>query len=267
MQNQLSALAQAGYFSNSLPPVSTLPRFPAADDETQSLEIRARSYLAVNCAPCHQPGGGSGNSSDLRAHLTTEATGIVRGLLNNPNGDPANRFFAPGDITHSMAVTRMLGAGGVSRMPPVGNRVTDTVGVELLTAWIEMELPDWQSFAGWQMENFGSSEVPEAAPDFDQDGDGRSNKMEYLVRSNPNSPDAAALLSIQPAGENGFEIRVPRISNRSSFIETSTNLLDWQAWDVPGNAPHFPATGGGVKALDGTRDDISRFFRANFATP
>jgi uncharacterized repeat protein (TIGR03806 family) len=266
-QNQLSALAQAGYFSGPLPPVSTLPRMVATADETQSLEIRARSYLAVNCSPCHQPGGGGGNSWDLRAHLTTETTGIVRGALNNPNGDAANRFFAPGDTTHSMAVTRMLGASGLNRMPPIGIRVTDTVGVDLLTAWIEMDLPDWQTFAEWQVENFGSNEPPEAAPDFDLDGDGRSNRMEYLVRSDPRSPDAAPMLSILPAGGNGFEIRIPRIANRFSLIETSTNLLEWQPWDVPGNAPHFPTAGGGVTTLDSTSDGSWRFFRASFATP
>jgi uncharacterized repeat protein (TIGR03806 family) len=267
LQNQLSAFAQAGYFSNTLPIVASLPRMVAVDDETQSLEIRARSYLAVNCAPCHQPGGGGGNTWDLRAQIRTESTDIVRGVLNNPNGDAANRFIAPGDAAHSMALTRMQGGGGLNRMPPIGNRVTDTVGVELLTAWIETELPDWRSFAEWQIENFGSSEDPEAAPDYDWDGDGRSNRMEFLVRSDPKSPDGESLIRIQPTSEDAFEIHVPEIFNRSVLIETSTGLTDWQPWNAPGNTPDFPAPGGGVRIMEGTRDDTSRFFRANFASP
>jgi uncharacterized repeat protein (TIGR03806 family) len=266
-QNQLGALAQAGYFSNALTAVTSLPRMVAAGDDTQSLEIRARSYLAVNCAPCHQPGGGGGNTWDLRAHVTTEDTGVVGGVLNNPNGDAANRFFAPGDTAHSMAVTRMQGGGGLSRMPPIGNRVTDTVGVDLLTDWINMELPAWRSFAGWQTENFGSSEDPEAAPDYDWDGDGRSNRMEYLVRSDPKSPDGESLIRIQPSGGETFEIHVPEVFNRSVLIETSTGLSEWQPWDAPGNTPDFPAAGGGVKIIEGSHDDMSRFFRANFASP
>ena len=267
LQNQLNALSQAGYFSNVPSLVTSLPRMVATNDSTQSLEIRARSYLAVNCAPCHQPGGGGGNTWDLRAHVTTESTGIVRGVLNNPNGDPANRFIAPADVAHSMAVTRMQGGGGLNRMPPLGNRVTDTVGVSMLMDWINTELPAWRSFAEWQTENFGSSDDPEAAPDYDWDGDGRSNRMEYLVRSDPKSPNAESLIQIQPNGESAFEIRVPMVFNRSVLIETSTGLTDWQPWNAPGNMPDYPATGSGVKILNGTRDDTARFFRANFSSP
>jgi mono/diheme cytochrome c family protein len=239
----------------------------ASDDTNQSLEIRARSYLAVNCSPCHQPGGGGGGTWDVRAQIPTEDTGIVRGLLNNPNGDPANRIFAPGDVAHSMALTRMQGGGGLNRMPPIGNRVTDTVGVDLLTAWIETELPDWRNFAEWQIENFGSSAEPETAPDYDWDGDGRSNRMEFLVRSNPKSPDGESLIQIQPSGANTFEINVPKVFNRSVLIETSTGLTGWQPWNAPGNTPDYPATGGGVKVMEGTRDGSSRFFRASYSTP
>jgi uncharacterized repeat protein (TIGR03806 family) len=266
-QNQLAALAHAGYFANALPPLDPLPRFRAADDASQSLESRARSYLAVNCASCHQPGGGGGNSFDLRAHVSTEDTGIVRGLLNNPNGDSANRFIAPGDILHSMALTRMRGEGGLNRMPPIGNRETDTTGVELLEAWIADELPAWQSFAEWQLGHFGPGNPPEAAPDSDWDGDGRTNRMEYLVRSNPKLPDTAPLLSIGGAAGANVRLEVPVFSNRSVIIEASGDLLDWKPWDVPGNSPVFPAADGGTKVLEAPRDGARRFFRAEFGTP
>ena len=266
-QNQLSAFSQAGYVSNSLPPVSSLPRMAGSDDATLSLEIRARSYLAVNCSPCHQPGGGGGNSWDLRAHIPTETTGIVGGGLANPNGDAANRFLAPGDAAHSMAVTRMTGGGGLNRMPPLGNLVTDTVGVALLTAWIEEDLPDWRSFAEWHEENFGVGGGPEAAPEADWDKDGRTNRMEFLAGSDPKSPDSESLLQILPTGEGVFEIHVPRIANRSVLIETGTGLDDWQPWDAPGNTPDFPATGGGLRMIGGSFVDPARFFRARVADP
>ena len=266
-QNQLNALEQAGYFSNPVDPMTFLPKFISSDDDTQSLEIRARSYLAVNCAPCHQPGGGGGGTWDVRAHMPTELTGIIRGVLNNPHGDPENRIILPGDTARSMAVTRMQGAAGLNRMPPIGNRVTDTVGVELLTAWIENELPGWQSFADWQIDNFGSTEDPEAAADFDWDGDGRSNRMEYLVRSNPKSADFDRLNQLVPSGGNAFEIRVPRIFNRSVLVETSDDLHAWQPWNVPGNSPDFPAADGGFHILEGQVDEGTRFFRASFSAP
>ncbi len=263
-QNQLSALADAGYFSNELPAVSSLPKFPVLDDETESLESRARSYLAVNCASCHQPGGGGGGSFDLRAHVSTEGTGIVRGLLNNPHGDLANRFIMPGDVIHSMAVTRMEGGGGLTRMPPIGNRVVDAAGVALIEEWIENDLLAWQGFAEWQVDNFGSSEDPEAAPDFDGDGDGRTNRMEFLARSDPESGDVEPLMSIDGMDEENVRIEVPVFSNRSVVIETSDDLLEWHPWDVPNNSPSFPATGGGMKVLEAPREGMMRFFRAEF---
>lgn len=263
-QNQLSAFAHAGYFSNELPAVSSLPKFPVVDDETESLESRARSYLAVNCASCHQPGAGGGGSFDLRAHVITAGTGIVRGLLNNPHGDLANRFIMPGDVIHSMAVTRMEGAGGLTRMPPIGNRVTDAEGVALIKEWIENDLPDWQSFAEWQVENFESSDDPDAAENFDWDKDGRTNRMEYLAGSNPRSADAEPLLSIDDNAEENVRIEVPVLFNRSIVIETSDDLLEWHPWDVPNNFPNFPATDGGTKILEAPRDGMMRFFRAEF---
>ena len=267
VMNQLDALGQAGYFAQPVDAVATLPRFAVPGDETQSLEFRARSYLAVNCAPCHQPGGGGGGTWDLRPHLSTEATGIIRGFLNNSHGDPENRLIVPGDVAHSMIVTRMAGGGGLTRMPPIGNQLTDTVGVELLSAWITMDLPDWRSFTEWQVENFGDSGDPEAAPDFDVEGDGRDNLTEYLVRSDPKSPDQEPLIRIEKTGPGGFEILVPRIANRSVTVETSQDLRQWQPWDVPGNAPGFPASGGGWETFPGSHDDASRFFRAKIRTP
>jgi hypothetical protein len=220
--------------------------------------------LAVNCASCHQPGGGGGGSFDLRAQVSTEGTGIVRGLLNKPHGDLANRFIMPGDVIDSMAVTRMEGGGGLTRMPPIGNRVVDSAGVALIKQWIENDLLDWQGFAEWQVENFGSSEDPEAAPDFDGDGDGRTNRMEFLAGSDPKSGDVEPLIRIDGMDEENLRIEVPVFSNRSVVIETSDDLFEWHPWDVPNKSPSYPATGGGMKVLEVPREGMMRFFRAEF---
>jgi hypothetical protein len=46
--NQLAALGGAGYFTQPADAVAILPKFSTPDDATQSLEHRARSYLAFN---------------------------------------------------------------------------------------------------------------------------------------------------------------------------------------------------------------------------
>lgn len=58
-------------------PVGGLPRHLRPDEITHSLEARARAYLAVNCAYCHQPAGGTPISWDGRAQLKLFEKSIV----------------------------------------------------------------------------------------------------------------------------------------------------------------------------------------------
>src|SRR5438552_457141 len=55
--NQLALLSQAGYLNTAITAPQTLPVFATASNSAWSLEYRARSYLAMNCVQCHQPGG------------------------------------------------------------------------------------------------------------------------------------------------------------------------------------------------------------------
>jgi tetratricopeptide (TPR) repeat protein len=56
-----------------------------------------RSYLAVNCVQCHQPGGASQGSWDARFTTKTDTANLINGLLVNNDGEAANRFIVPGD--------------------------------------------------------------------------------------------------------------------------------------------------------------------------
>ena len=58
-----------------------------------------RSYLAVNCVSCHQPGGPAQGNWDARTTLRTAQAGIIDGPLVNLLGDAANRVIVRGDTT------------------------------------------------------------------------------------------------------------------------------------------------------------------------
>lgn len=134
---QLAALAAAGYLDvASIPPLATLPKVSPAADTTKTIEDRARSYLDVNCAQCHQPGGIGRGSWDARYTTATAATGILYGSLMETRGDSANRVLMPGDTVHSMIHRRVEATDGL-RMPPIGSREVDREGVSLLKSWIE----------------------------------------------------------------------------------------------------------------------------------
>lgn len=136
--NILSTLGQAGYFSAGSAPSEdpqSLPALARANDSSQPLELRARSYLDANCSQCHQPGGPALGSWDARATTPLAGAGILDGALVDQGGDPANRVVVPGDVAHSRLLQRMS-AGGGARMPPIGSNERDLAGEQLLSDWI-----------------------------------------------------------------------------------------------------------------------------------
>src|SRR5205823_3491359 len=99
--NQIQAMSDAGYFAAPVTGVNNFPAFAKASDTSQSLEWRVRSYLAVNCVQCHQPGGEAMSNWDARPTTLTDQAQMINGLLRNPGIDSANRFVVPGDTGHS----------------------------------------------------------------------------------------------------------------------------------------------------------------------
>ncbi len=55
-------------------------------------------------------------------------------------------------------------------------------------------------------------------------------------------------------------------ANRSVLVETTTDFKTWSLWDVPGNAPFFPAAAQ-TRALRGPFAAPSRFFRLRLSEP
>jgi len=262
--NQISALSDAGYFAAPVPGVNNLPAFAPADDTGTSLEWRVRSYLAVNCVQCHQPGGASTGYWDARATTATDSANLIDGLLVYDVGDPANRWCVAGDTAHSVILKRLAGTG-VQRMPPLATRERDLTAEALITDWINSDLPARQSFAQWQTAHFGSTSVPEAQAAADPDDDAQDNDLEFLLGNHPLLSSAPYLPIVSPAG-GGFSLTFDHPSNRSVLIETSTNLVDWSLWNIPGNAPVFPSTSQQATVI-GPIDLPGRFFRLRLSMP
>ncbi len=140
-ENQLVALQHAGYFSGNIPDTKTLPAYAAADDDSQPLEWRVRSYLAANCVQCHQPGGVAQGHWDARASTPTDQAGLIDGMLAYDRGDKQARWAIPEDPTHSMVLKRIEG-NGAPRMPPLASNALDPHAIKLLTDWINSLPPE-----------------------------------------------------------------------------------------------------------------------------
>jgi putative heme-binding domain-containing protein len=106
-------------------------------DRGEDLALRARSYLHVNCAVCHRPGGGGTSQMDLRRDKppqNTHALGVRPALGDFGIADAY--IVAGGDPSRSTLFYRMAKSGH-GRMPYVGSAVVDREGLELVARWIE----------------------------------------------------------------------------------------------------------------------------------
>jgi len=104
-------------------------------DTSQSLDARARSYLHVNCAMCHHPGGNAIVSFFLRRDLPFEQLNTNKGTGIGTFGMAEARLVRPGDPYRSVLMYR-ISKLGYGRMPYIGSRLVDSSGVSLIEQWI-----------------------------------------------------------------------------------------------------------------------------------
>ncbi len=99
----------------------------------------ARAYLDVNCAHCHQPGGGASNSGlDLRWEQSdAHAIGIFKRPVAAGRGAGGHDFsILPGEPDKSILLYRMDSAEPGIAMPELGKSSVDREGVAVVRKWI-----------------------------------------------------------------------------------------------------------------------------------
>jgi glucose/arabinose dehydrogenase/mono/diheme cytochrome c family protein len=258
--NFVSLLELAGYLDQLPKSPSTLPRHVRPDETAFTLETRARSYLAVNCSYCHQSGGIGGGNFDLSAGLSLASTGIVNGETSAAG--PPYQLVVPGHHEQSVIWNRMAAANGFTRMPPLATTQLDQQGIQLLQDWINQKLPAYQTYDQWRLEEFGSLVSPDGDPEEDADNDGLSNRGEFLTNTDPNN---GANLWNPGLTVGDSWVSFLNLENRKMLLETSTNLLDWSVWEVPGN-DGLPVSGAS-RTFMRNPNDSQRFFKFRIEEP
>lgn len=261
--NQIAALAGAGFLANAPHGVHGLRKLARMDDETVSRTARLKSYLAANCAYCHQPGGSAQLNSRWDGRLATglSRAGIVNGELFQ-GSDPDARVVVPGQAGKSEMLKRIstLGAG---RMPPIGSTVIDQEAVDLLTAWINQDATEFEDYDSWSARVIGSSGNRDAADD--PDGDGAVNHAEYLLGSNPLL--ASSKGSVQPTIRPGeFTLKILQPANRALLLETPGHGGGWQPVQSLSNQFIFPA-GPLERTISVPAYENMRLFRVRIVEP
>ena len=265
--NQIAAFAQAGYFNNPITNLHVLPALAPADDESVDLTYRIRSYLAANCAQCHQPGGPAQGSWDARITNPTSASGIINGLLSRPATNANALIVSPGSLENS-ELYRRISIESAGRMPPAASLMLDTNSINLVARWITNSLPHRLTFAQWQIQRFGATNAAGSGLLEDPDGDTAPNFLEYLTGSDPTQAGDGFRVDLShPGGQPriGFDQK----AGVGYRIEWTTNihLSPWRPLDISGNQPFISATNRSRSVTDPTTASAPRFYRIQVFEP
>jgi len=136
--NQLITLNHLGIFDQTLneADIPDYLKTVSLDDPNASLELKARSYLDVNCGYCHNPNTGVLSEFDARLFTPLEQTNLINGNLRDNLGIDGSRVIVPGDTALSALYIRMNRAHDEIAMPPLAKNVIDQEGVQLIADWI-----------------------------------------------------------------------------------------------------------------------------------
>ncbi len=120
-------------------PAGVIPKAARFDDATASIEDRARTYLDINCAHCHNDEGPANNSglfldfnqdNDLRL-------GICKSPVAAGGGSGGLNFsIVPGAPEESIMIYRLNSLEPDVSMPELGRSVVHEEGLQLLKDWI-----------------------------------------------------------------------------------------------------------------------------------
>lgn len=145
-ENQLTKWQEVGFLENgfSLPSVqNTVINY---DDETQSIDKRARAYFDINCAHCHTEGGHCSYRPMRFAYEDTFNNNTNMGVCVDTEDmqdfPPAlAKIVTPGNTTKSMLYYRVNTTNEAYRMPLHGRTLIHDEGVEMIADWINSLSP------------------------------------------------------------------------------------------------------------------------------
>ncbi|GEM_PF-2043299 len=110
---------------------------PDYEDESVSVEKRARAFLHTNCAHCHRPGGWKPSSLEMDLRFETSFIDTKTCDIQASSGSilVQNPRISPGDAKGSVLYQRLTDLG-LDQMPPIGRSVIPEAGAEVVKAWI-----------------------------------------------------------------------------------------------------------------------------------
>ncbi len=135
--NQLRSFNHINLFTTDIGDAADYEAFAALADSTIDLPTRARTYLDVNCAQCHQLGGPTPVDLDLRFDTVDGSLNAIGRLPAVGDLGIANaEIIAAGEKERSVLWQRIQ-ALNTDRMPPLASHLVDSEGIDLVGQWID----------------------------------------------------------------------------------------------------------------------------------
>lgn len=137
-KNQLAYWTEAGYLRGA-PDAAHAPRVVAWNDPSAPLEERARAYLDVNCAHCHNAQGPANNSGLYLSYTETDPMrlGFHKVPVSAGNASGGLLFdLVAGHPEESILIHRMESTAPKILMPELGRSLVHQEGVQLIRDWL-----------------------------------------------------------------------------------------------------------------------------------
>lgn len=138
-ENQLAHWKNKNVLSN-LPELSAVPKMPSYSDLNAPLDLRAKAYLDINCAHCHNPVGPA-QSSGLFLHWNNSnktSYGFMKTPVAAGRGSGNLSYdIVPGKPEESILAYRMHSQDPGVMMPELGRRLSHKEGIDLIKNWIK----------------------------------------------------------------------------------------------------------------------------------
>lgn len=263
--NQVDALV-LGNILTSEKPKTAYKKLVSLDDPKGSIKEKALSYLHVNCAPCHQPGGPAIGNWDARISTSLWKKKLLFGDIIREESEDELFVIHPGKPEKSAIISRTK-IRGPRQMPPIGSHLVDQKAVDILEQWIKSDLKDIVqpslSWEEWYLVHFKRQTSGFTEAHLDSDNDGTEDFLEYLLSTDPTNSYEGWRYGLEKTSE-GLFLKFNPIPKRglTVTIQKSSSLSGpWENLKVtPKNNSYW--------SLElSTSDGINNFFRIILREP
>lgn len=142
-RSQLESWISTGFLKDAPKDHPQLPVYN--DDATGDLNARARAWLEVNCAHCHNPAGSARTSGlDLRTVQNDPGKfGVMKSPVATGKGSGGRRYdIVPGKPEDSILMFRIETDEPGARMPNLARNLNHPESAELIRKWIAAMKPE-----------------------------------------------------------------------------------------------------------------------------